>query len=132
MAYTFTGFFSKAPELKKSALRDGHVFRRISEPFSGCGLYAPDLPPAKAEVAAYIEQLGLATQDWVFFHYQTWAGPVEHVTTFGQISGDGFGPTEKDGDAATAAFIDALTRFGATTGEGTYFAPFERGYWSET
>lgn len=131
MAYRFTGLFSRALQIDHDALAQGHVFRTVADPFEGGGILAPDLTPDFDACLSYLDRLGIAQDDWVFFDYQTWAGPIEHVRTLGIRGGVRFGPIEAAGDAATEAFLSALEAFGLGKRTVTYFAPFERGYWGD-
>jgi hypothetical protein len=131
MAYQFTGFFSRAATLDETALKTGHVFRIVHNPFSGCGVLTPDWRPSFEACASYLAALGISEHDWIFVDYVTWAGPVDYVSAFGVRSGVRFGPFEDDEDTAASTFEDALEAFGLEWGIGSYFEPFDQAYWGK-
>lgn len=129
MAYAFTGIFSNAPEADPAALPQGHIFRQVTRPFTGCGILAPGLTASFPDCIAYLDRLGIAGSDWVFLDYQTWAGPIERVIGIGQRDGVAFGPIRGDGAEGETAFLAVLDAFGLPEPASVYFAPFERGFW---
>ncbi|NOR64145.1 MAG: hypothetical protein GQ535_16865 [Rhodobacteraceae bacterium] len=131
MAYSFKGFFSTASDINRSALPDRCVFRNVTEPFKGCGILAPSMPPVFDECEDFLRMLGISENDWLFLDYETWAGPVDYVLAFGRRSNIRFGPIEADGDAAEDAFYQALSEFGLGEDIGVIFPPFERGFFGE-
>lgn len=128
MAYKFTGFFSRSQQIKQSALMADHVFRELETPFVGCGILAPEMRPSFNEALQYMQTLGIASQDWMYMNYSTWAGPVEYVLAFGMRNGQAFGPLEGEDQDGEEAYENAMEVFGLAD-YAADFAPFERGFW---
>lgn len=60
MAYVFTGFFSKALNSNQNSLVQGHVYRKVTDPFEGCGILTLDTDLSFDEATKYLHSLDIS------------------------------------------------------------------------
>lgn len=92
MAYVFNGFFSKALNINQNSLVQGHVYRKATDPFEGCGILTLDTDLSFDEATKYLHSLGISADgdpaEDAFF---------EALDAFGLPAGSGvvFAPFER-------------------------------------
>jgi hypothetical protein len=136
MAYWFAGFFAKPIIIRPSLLSEGAVWRDITAPFHGVGVYVGSLinqTPPLDEVSNLAQRLGIGgATDWIFLRYICWAGQVEFIYGLGSRGGRRFGPVEaSDVGQARDMYVGLIAEFGVEEADALRFPPFERGFWGD-
>lgn len=136
MAYRFNGFFARPSVERPVALPAGAVWRAITTPFIGVGVWVTGLghdEPGPDEARVLLTAVGLGSaSDWLYLNYVTWAGRIDHVYGLGVSGSKQFGPVgESDVESARAAYLGLMSEFGVDKADALNFPPFVRGFWGE-
>ncbi len=135
--YRFAGFFAHPSISQPTTLPMGAVWRNISKPFDGIGVFLPDLlqkRPDVAEIASIARDLGIRdVHRWLYLTYTCWGGRIDSVYGLAHVNLDLIGPVDEDADdRVQAAYLDLMQAFGVSAVDAINFEPFRRGYWGDT
>jgi hypothetical protein len=135
--YRFAGFFASPPISPPADLPTGAVWRRISKPFDGIGVFLPDLRqkrPEVTEIESIARALGIWDVDrWLYLTYTCLGGRIDSVYGLACVRLDLIGPVDEDADdRVKAAYLDLMQAFGVPAADAINFGPFRRGYWGDT
>lgn len=131
--YTFSGFFVKGKVVEVE--KDHCIVRRISDPFVGSGVNAPELVSShlsEKEIRCLAADVGIDKSDhWMCIVYTCWAGRVDLVFGYVNKPSESYGPVSGEEEDGEQVLANLFREFGLSEKHTESFTPFERDFWGE-
>jgi len=107
------------------------MVREIRQPFRGVGILTPEItsPPSQFVLTDLTARFRIASNDWMFLDFDTWAGSIDAVYAVGVRDQIQFGPLESEDARAEETYLLAMSKFGVDRMDALNCEIFERGVW---